>query len=338
MRGRGSNSAWRASQPMWATPEGRRLIEIAVGRHNLSDIIAPYTKLKRRGASEMVGLCPFHTERTPSFEVNDAKGTYHCFGCQKAGDALTFLRQKAGLTFSEAYEALTGDRFPVVSEEERALRKAEDEKARVEAIGLARAFWNNTRPIPGTPAATYAHARGITMPLPPSFRFGRLPLSRDDNGEWRSPMPALVGAVTRGGELVAIQRIYLRDDGRDKRWQKPKRSKFTLGRASGGALRLDHDRRGSEIIITEGPEDGLTLAQQMPDRRVWVALGTDLMPAIEFPGEVDSIVIAGQNDSAGRAAVDRAGDALLERGYAVRAIFPDVAFKDWNDELRGVRI
>jgi DNA primase len=323
---------------MWATSEGRRLIEIAVGRHNLSDVISPYTKLKRRGGSEMVGLCPFHTERSPSFEVNDAKGAYHCFGCGAAGDALTFLRQKAGLSFSQAFEALTGDRFPVVSEEERARRRAEDEKTRSESIGLARAFWNRTVEVPGTPAETYVGARGITIPLPPSMRFGRLPLSRDDNGEWRSAMPALVGAVTRGAELVAIQRIYLRDDGRDKRWRKPQRSKFTLGRASGGALRLDHGRAGSEVLITEGPEDGLTLAQEMPSRRVWVALGTDLMPAIEFPDEVDSIVIAGQNDTAGRAAVGRAGDALLERGYAVRAIYPDATFKDWNDQLRGIRL
>lgn len=314
-----------------------RLIEAALDRHNLSDIIRRHVKLKPRGR-ELVGLCPFHPEKSPSFEVNDAKGLYHCWGCGAAGDALRFLQVKEGMSFRDAYEALAGDRFPVISDEERIRRKEEDAAARAASIGEARALWNTTVPVAGTPAETYLReVRGIKAALPPSIRFGMVPLSRDDDGNWRERMPAVVGAITMGAELVAIQRIYLRGDGRDKRWSKPKKSKFTLGRAKGGALRLDHGLAGSEVIITEGPEDGLTLAQEMPGRRVWVALGTDMMPSIQFPPDVDSILIAGQNDKAGRGAVQRAGEALMARGYSVQETYPDAAFKDWNDQLRGVR-
>lgn len=316
--------------------EFNRLMDEALGRANLSDVVRPYTALVPRGR-EMVGLCPFHNERTPSFEVNDAKGTYHCWGCGAAGNALIFLMRKEGMRFHDAYAALKGDRFPAVSDEMRAQRKAEDAAARAAAIADAKSFWNRTQPVSGTPGETYLRARGITMPPPPSVRFGVVPLSRDDDGNWREPMTALIGAITMREELVAIQRIFLRDDGTDKRWRKPRPSKFSLGRAKGGALRLDHGLSGSEVIITEGPEDGLTLMQEMPRRRVWVALGTDMMPSIEFPPDVDSILIAGQNDKAGRGAVQRAGEALLARGYSVRDTYPDPAFKDWNDQLRGIR-
>jgi len=316
--------------------EFNRLIDEALGRVNLSDVIRPYTALKPRGR-EMVGLCPFHDERTPSFEVNDAKGTYHCWGCSAGGNALIFLMKKGGLSFGEAFEALKGDKFPSVSDEDRARRKEEDAAQRAASIADAKLFWNHTRPVSGTPGETYLRSRGITASLPPSIRFGVVPLSRDDNGNWREPMPAVLGAITMGTDLVAVQRIFLRDDGSDKRWPKPRRSKFSLGRVKGGALRLDHGLTGPEVIITEGPEDGLTLMQEMSGRRVWVALGTDMMTSIEFPDDVDSILIAGQNDNAGRGAVERAGEALLARGYSVRDTYPDPAFKDWNDQLRGIR-
>jgi DNA primase len=92
------------------------------------------------------------------------------------------------------------------------------------------------------------------------------------------------------------------------------------------------------MILCEGPEDGLTIAQEMPGRSVWVALGTAMMPELHIPEGVSSLVIAGQNDSPGRAAVQAAAEALAERGLSVRTMYPEPAFKDWNDMLRGVRL
>ena len=75
------------------------------------------TELRRAGASEWVGLCPFHDERTPSFGVNPDDKVYHCFGCEASGDAFTFLMETEGLDFTGALETLA-DRFGVQLETE----------------------------------------------------------------------------------------------------------------------------------------------------------------------------------------------------------------------------
>ena len=71
----------------------------------LSDIIGRRVKLIRKGR-RFSGLCPFHSEKTPSFSVVDDDGFYHCFGCGAHGDAISFLREMDGLEFIEAVEQL----------------------------------------------------------------------------------------------------------------------------------------------------------------------------------------------------------------------------------------
>ncbi len=68
-------------------------------------IISEHLQLKRVGR-RWVGLCPFHNEKSPSFSVNQQEGFYHCFGCQKSGDAITFVREIEGLDFAAAVERL----------------------------------------------------------------------------------------------------------------------------------------------------------------------------------------------------------------------------------------
>ncbi len=68
-------------------------------------LISEHTQLKRVGRRQ-VGLCPFHTEKTPSFSVNAEEGFYHCFGCKESGDAITFVREMEHLDFPGAIEAL----------------------------------------------------------------------------------------------------------------------------------------------------------------------------------------------------------------------------------------
>jgi DNA primase len=67
----------------------------------ISEFIAPHVALKRRGRS-LLGLCPFHNEKTPSFSVDDDRGFYHCFGCSASGNVFTFLMEHERLTFPEA--------------------------------------------------------------------------------------------------------------------------------------------------------------------------------------------------------------------------------------------
>src|SRR5688572_2621006 len=81
-----------------------KTIEIIRGLH-IGDIVAPYVHMKRVGAA-LVGICPFHNEKTPSFHVNLVKGFYKCFGCGAAGDSIRFIMEHEHKTFSEAIELI----------------------------------------------------------------------------------------------------------------------------------------------------------------------------------------------------------------------------------------
>lgn len=72
----------------------------------ISVVIAPYVALKKRG-KVLIGLCPFHNEKGPSFNVSDEKGFYHCFGCGAHGDHFSFLTEKAHMSFMDAVETLS---------------------------------------------------------------------------------------------------------------------------------------------------------------------------------------------------------------------------------------
>jgi DNA primase len=135
-------------------------------RVNLADVISRVVALKKAGGSRLKGLCPFHNEKTPSFNVDADKGFYKCFGCGKAGDAISFVRETEQLTFTEAVEAL-GQRYGVTIEyevgsgptrEERSLRQElydlhdqaaghfhEVFKAAGPAGDFMRAYWVNDR-------------------------------------------------------------------------------------------------------------------------------------------------------------------------------------------------
>jgi DNA primase len=321
--------------------EFQQLVQRARERHNLSDIVGRHTKLKKRGR-ELIGLCCFHHERTPSLEVNDAKGFYHCFGCGSHGDAIQFLVQKDGLSFMDALKTLLGDEFPVVSEEERAKRKAEDAQLTAERIALGRSIWvKRVRP-EDTPAEVYARSRGITMPLPPTVGFVMTPRWRNpETGEVGRDFPAMACALQDvTGAVVGVQCIFLADGGRRKyervRQDGTKaKAKLTFGQLVGSAFRLGPARE--HIIGCEGPEDAMTLAQRLPDRSVWSSCGTANLWQMQFPPEVGSVCFAGDNGTAGRNAVATAVETALSRGLKPSDTFPPPEFKDWNDELRGIR-
>lgn len=77
-------------------------------RTNLADVIGDYVVLKPAGVGSLKGLCPFHEERSPSFNVRPQAGFYHCFGCGESGDVYTFLERIEGLSFVESVERLAG--------------------------------------------------------------------------------------------------------------------------------------------------------------------------------------------------------------------------------------
>ncbi len=75
-------------------------------RVNIHDVVARVVTLKKAGSGRFKGLCPFHSEKTPSFNVSADKGFFKCFGCGKAGDAINFVMETEGLQFTEAVEAI----------------------------------------------------------------------------------------------------------------------------------------------------------------------------------------------------------------------------------------
>jgi DNA primase len=90
---------------------------------DIVEVINAHTDLRRQGA-RMVGLCPFHEERTPSFSVDPQEKLYHCFGCGVGGDVIKFVEEKEGLGFAEAVELLA-DRYGVELEREKEDPRAE---------------------------------------------------------------------------------------------------------------------------------------------------------------------------------------------------------------------
>ncbi len=83
-------------------------IQLVRERVDIADVIGERVTLRNAGGGNLKGLCPFHDERSPSFNVTPARGVYHCFGCGVGGDAITFLTELDGLTFVEAVERLAG--------------------------------------------------------------------------------------------------------------------------------------------------------------------------------------------------------------------------------------
>src|ERR1700694_2884080 len=105
---------------------------------DLVALAAEHIQLKRVGRS-VTGLCPFHTEKSPSFSISPEKAVYFCFGCQKSGDAITFIRELEHLDFVEAVERLAARagitlRYDDASHSEDRKRKLRLQEAVAEAI------------------------------------------------------------------------------------------------------------------------------------------------------------------------------------------------------------
>ena len=84
----------------------KSFIRQVVDATDLVDLISDYGVMLKKAGSSYKGLCPFHSEKTPSFNVNPERGFFHCFGCSVSGDGIKFLMQYDRLSFSEAVEEL----------------------------------------------------------------------------------------------------------------------------------------------------------------------------------------------------------------------------------------
>ena len=301
-------------------------------RISLSSVVSRKVKLRKAG-HEMVGLCPFHDEHTPSFRVNDAKGLFNCFGCNKAGDVVDFVMMTEGLSFMDAINVLSSGDLPHCQPIDRAKLDRAEKAGRTAAREEAFRQWSKARSIAGTPAEVYLRSRGITGPVPWSVRFAYAPITIDaDTGKAGPRLPALMCAVQDvRNKIVGVQRVFLDREGRKAAMANPK---LSLGQTRGCAQRLGDAQR--RVVLIEGPEDGLTIRQRHPRASVWVALGTGGLPYVELPPEVEEVTLAGDNNAPGRLAIERAAEVYGQQGRKVRCVYPDERFEDWNDELRGI--
>ena len=144
----------------------------------LSDIIGRRVKLIRKGR-RFSGLCPFHSEKTPSFSVVDDDGFYHCFGCGAHGDAISFLREIDGLDFMEAVERLAdmaGLAMPKSTQIDPAVTR--QRKAAFDILEeTTRFFEGRLRADEGRDAAQYIKQRGLDAATVKNFRLGYAPRS-----------------------------------------------------------------------------------------------------------------------------------------------------------------
>lgn len=288
--------------------------------HLLPGIVASSVKLVQSG-KEWKACCPFHSDKSPSFTIFKGGQRFHCFGCGASGDVFEYLTRLHGVDFRTAADMLTGGNLPSVFV---APSPVDDGKDRIDE---ARAIWRAAVPAAGTLVEAYLRSRGLDLPIPESIRFTSLPY-----GSRGPEHPVLVAAVASAdSKLTGIQRTYLRPDGTGKA-DVPK-AKLSLGRVSGGAIRLAPCSRS--LIVCEGLEDGLTLQQEI-GRATWVAAGASMLPNMIFPAGVEAVSIGGDNDEAGEVAARKAAECFAHRGLKTRVFFP-VGAKDFNDEIRKAR-
>ncbi|MBI2037299.1 MAG: DNA primase, partial [Candidatus Liptonbacteria bacterium] len=129
-------------------------------RLNIQDIVAPYVKLKRAGKS-LVGLCPFHKEKTPSFHVSAERGTWHCFGCGLGGDGFSFIEKVEGVDFKGALKILA-EKAGVTIEYRGGVNREDASKRERLREAMSRASEWYAGKLKGSPAEAYAKKRGLS--------------------------------------------------------------------------------------------------------------------------------------------------------------------------------
>jgi DNA primase len=186
-------------------------IEAIRSRTSIADVIGQYVKLKRRGTA-MLGLCPFHNEKSPSFSVNAERGFFHCFGCGESGNAISFLMKHDGLGFREAVEKLgnqVGIPIPQDDGDDRSADQARKDRERYfGATDFAqqlfeRALWGESHP----KALEYLRGRGIDDDTARAFGLGYAP------DAWSSLLEAAEKRGIRADDLDYAGMVKQRENG-----------------------------------------------------------------------------------------------------------------------------
>jgi DNA primase len=228
-------------------------IEEIRSANDIVDVISQHVRLKKRGKS-YVGLCPFHQEKTPSFTVSSEKQVYHCFGCSKGGNVITFVMEYEKVSFTEAVRSLAEKAGIAISFTEVDQERQNETEALYNVCRFAGLYFHNnlTKTDEGRTALEYFHKRGFTDETIRIFGLG-YSLNSWDGFVHRAKEEGL-----NRDDLLKAGLIRIREDGTDYDYFRG-RAMFpiisTTGRVVGfGARKLrEDDPLGKYINSPETP-------------------------------------------------------------------------------------
>ena len=315
----------------------REFIRTLVERADVADIVGDRVQLKKRG-NNWFGLCPFHTEKTPSFSVNPERGFYHCFGCGAHGTALDFIvKTECAGDFVAGVETLA-KRMGMDIPRERSAGGGGSEKAAADMAGLLQAALGRWRRLLSeTPQAReYLKGRGMTGETAARFSLG---FAADDwHGlegflpDYNSDLVVRAGLVRekegrrydyfRGRVMFPIFTSPTRlagfggrtlGDEEPKYLNSPESPLFVKGRTLFGLPQAsDFARRRNRLIVCEGYMDVVMLSQAGFGESVATMGTAATAPQMEKATRAaDNVIFAFDGDDAGRAAAWRALEGIL---------------------------
>ncbi|MFF7328885.1 DNA primase [Streptomyces sp. NPDC008150] len=180
-------------------------------------VVSEYLQLRNAGGGNLKGLCPFHDEKSPSFQVSPSKGLFHCFGCQEGGDTLTFVMKVDHLTFSEAVERLAAQAGITLRYEEGGYNPAHQRGERIRLVEAhkAAAQWY-VEQLDNSPEAdtgrTFLAERGFDQAAAAHFGVGYSPqgwdhLTRYLRGKGFTDKELLLSGLAQEGRRGPIDRF-----------------------------------------------------------------------------------------------------------------------------------
>jgi DNA primase len=319
---------------------------------DIVDVIGASLPLKRAGTN-FVTLCPFHKEKSPSFNVSPSKQIFHCFGCHAGGDVFKFVQQYENVSFPEAVQRLAERaRIPFETESNPAARESRGLKdALLQLHEAVCQRWQQclAKEPAGEVARAYLAKRGVTPDAVAEFRLGAAPEAWDDTVNWAKGKgfdPGLceqAGLIIRKedsgrpydrfrgrlmfpicdeqGRVIAFSgRVLSGDEKVAKYVNSPETPLFTKGKV---LFALDRAKRAildaGHAIICEGQLDTIA-CHTAGIRQVVAPQGTALTSehARILKRYVDEVILCFDGDQAGRKASIRSFDGLLGSGLAVR--------------------
>jgi DNA primase len=329
----------------------REKIDDVRDRTNIVDVVRRYVELKRAGTGSWKGLCPFHAEKTPSFNVHEQRQYFHCFGCGEKGDVFSFLVKIEQRSFMEVLRELArqaGVDLPEVKQspaERQAAAEAESERERMlRVMDAATSFFEAQLAGPaGGAARAYLEKRGVSAAVRARFRLGYAPAAWDALQKHLASLQVpgtvaeqlgLVGANERGRYDFFRDRVMLpvldrqkRPVGFSSRLLDPeaKERKYVNSPDSplfhkkenlyGLHVALEAIRRSGTAIVVEGNFDVLSLHEAGIEEAVapmGTALTSEQVKLLSRAAK--RIVVVFDGDAAGARAAEKAIPVAVEAG------------------------